>query len=114
MVQILDAPVAQMVEQLPNLVQFFDTLMPEPEQDIEVPKILPFDVPMRAALRVTQLGGTAGGSADDNILFLVAADCGAERRHSSSSSWRAKRWSSRFSLLNKSSTALHVFSGTNF
>ena len=39
MVQILDAPVAQMVEQLPNLTQFFDTLRPDPEQVIEVPKI---------------------------------------------------------------------------
>ena len=43
-------------------------------------------------------GGTAGGSADDRILLLIAADLGAARRHSSSSwSWRAKRWSSRFS-----------------
>ena len=30
-------------------------LSPDPEQVIEVPKILPFDVPKRAALRVTQL-----------------------------------------------------------
>ena len=29
-------------------------------------------------------GGTAGGSAADRILFLVTADCGAPRRHSSS------------------------------
>ena len=43
-------------------------------------------------------GRTVGGSADDHILFFpIAADCGTERRHSSSWSWRAKRWSSRFS-----------------
>ena len=48
-VPALDVPVPQMV------VQFFRVLSPDPEQVIEVPKILPFDVPMRAALRVTQL-----------------------------------------------------------
>ena len=55
MVQILDAPVAQMVEQLPNLVQFFDILRPDPEPVIEVPKILPYDVPLRRLCRDTQL-----------------------------------------------------------
>ena len=54
-VQILDAPVAQMVEQLPNLSQFFDTLMPDPEQVVEVPKILLDDFPTRTAVRGTQL-----------------------------------------------------------
>ena len=43
MVQILEAPVPQMVEQLPD------------EQVIEVPKILPEDVPMRASVRDSQL-----------------------------------------------------------
>ena len=55
MVQILDIPVPQMVEQLPNLVQFFDTLMLDLVRVIEVPKILPHDVPTRAAVRDTQL-----------------------------------------------------------
>ena len=55
MVQILDAPVAQMVEQVPNLTQFFDTLRPDPGQVIEVPKILLVDVPMRTPVRDTQL-----------------------------------------------------------
>ena len=55
MVPILDAPVAQMVEQLPNLTQFFDILRPDPEQVIEVPKILPHDVPSRRLSRDTQL-----------------------------------------------------------
>ena len=55
MVQILDAPVTQMVEQLPDILRFFDTFMTDPEQVIEVPKILPDDVPMRISLRDTQL-----------------------------------------------------------
>ena len=55
MVQILDAPVAQMVEQLPNLVQFFAALSPVPEQVIAVPKILPHEVPPRRLCRDTQL-----------------------------------------------------------
>ena len=46
MVQILGVPVPQMVE---------DTLMPVPEQVIEVPKIFPDDVPVRTAVRVEQL-----------------------------------------------------------
>ena len=43
-------------EQLPDILSFFDALMPDPEQVIEVPKILPDDVPVRAAVRDTQLG----------------------------------------------------------
>ena len=43
-----------------------------PEQVVEVPKILPEDAPMRTVVRAA--GGTAGGSADDIIHFLVAAD----------------------------------------
>ena len=56
MVQILDAPVPQMGEQLPDILHFFSTFTPDPEQVIEVPKILLDDVPMRAAVRDTQLG----------------------------------------------------------
>ena len=55
MVQILDAPVPQMVEQLPDIKHLFDTLTPDPEQVIEVPKILPDDVPIRTAVCDTQL-----------------------------------------------------------
>ena len=51
----LDVPVPQMVDQLPDIEQFFRALSPDPEQVIEVPKILPFDVTMRAAVRVPQL-----------------------------------------------------------
>ena len=55
MVQILDAPVPQLVEQLPNLVEFFAALSPVPEQVVAVPKILPHDVPPRRWCRDTQL-----------------------------------------------------------
>ena len=47
-VQILDIPVPQMVEQLPDVLRFFDTLLLVPEQVIEVPKILLDDVPLCA------------------------------------------------------------------
>ena len=53
-VQILDAPVPQMVEQLQDILRFFDTLLPVPEQAVEVPKIFLDDVPMRAVLRDPQ------------------------------------------------------------
>ena len=55
LVQILDAPAPQTVEQLPDVLRFFDTLMPDPEQVIEVPKILPEDISVRAVLRDSQL-----------------------------------------------------------
>ena len=55
MVQILDTPVPQMVEQLPDVMRFFDTLLPVPEQAIEVPKIVLDDVPVRISVRDTQL-----------------------------------------------------------
>ena len=55
MVQILDAPVPQTVEQLVDVLRFFNLLCPVSEQVIEVPKILPEDVPMRRFCRDTQL-----------------------------------------------------------
>ena len=46
----------QTVEQLPNVVQFFATQLPVvAEPVIEVPKILPHDVPPRRLCRDTQL-----------------------------------------------------------
>ena len=54
-VQNFDVPVPQMVEQLPNIVQFFAALSLVPEQVIDVPKILPHDVPMRRSCREPQL-----------------------------------------------------------
>ena len=70
MVQILDFPVPQMVEQLVDVFRFFDTLCPVPEQVFEVPK---FVCPPRAARTsplCTAAGGTAGGSADARFLFF--------------------------------------------
>ena len=56
LVQALGAPVLQMVEQLPNVVQFFATqLSVVAETVIEVPKILLHDVPPRRSCRDTQL-----------------------------------------------------------
>ena len=54
-VQNIGVPVPQMVEQLPETVQFFASLSPVPEQVIEVPKSLPHDVPMRRFCREPQL-----------------------------------------------------------
>ena len=51
----LDDPAPQMVDQLADIMRFFDTLMSVPKQVNDVPKILPDDVPMRTALRDTQL-----------------------------------------------------------
>ena len=68
----LDVPVPQMVDQLPDTEQFFRVLSPDPEQVIEVPKILPFDVPMRAAVRVPQ-------PAEQLVEVPTIADCGADR-----------------------------------
>ena len=55
LVPLLDDPVPQMVEQLPDVLRFFDLLLPVPEQVIEVPKILLGDVPVRSVLRDPQL-----------------------------------------------------------
>ena len=54
-VQNFDVPVPQMVEQLPNIVQFFAALSPLPEQVVEVPKILLHDGPTRRFCRDPQL-----------------------------------------------------------
>ena len=55
LVPLLDDPVPQTVEQLQDVLQFFDRLSAVPEPVIEVPKIYTEDVPMRAVLRATQL-----------------------------------------------------------
>ena len=54
-VQILDVPVPQKGKELADIMRFFDTLTPDPEQVLEVPKILPDDVLARTAVRDTQL-----------------------------------------------------------
>ena len=52
---LLDDPVPQTVEQLQDVLKFFDALIPDPDQVIEVPKTITEDVPVRAVLRATQL-----------------------------------------------------------
>ena len=85
LVQALDVPVLQMVEQLPDVHHFFAACLPVvAEQVIDVPKIILENIPTRHAT-----GGTAGGSADDRTLLFLAADYGAARRHSSSWWWWA-------------------------
>ena len=55
LVQTLDACVPPTVEQLQDVLQFFDRLSTVPEPVIEVPKIITEDVPMRAVRRAPQL-----------------------------------------------------------
>ena len=43
------------VEQLPDILRFFRAFSPDPEQVIEVPKILPEDVSLRTVVRDTHL-----------------------------------------------------------
>ena len=51
----LDDPAPQMVEQLPDILHFLRALSPDPERAVEVPKILPVDVPLRTSVREPQL-----------------------------------------------------------
>ena len=56
LVQALDAPVLQMVEQLPDVHHFFATCLPVvAEQVIDVPKIILENIPSRRMCRDTQL-----------------------------------------------------------
>ena len=56
LVQALDAPVLQMVEQLPDVHHFFATCLPlVAEQVIDVPKIILENIPSRRLCRDTQL-----------------------------------------------------------
>ena len=64
MVQFLDAPVPQMGDQLPDILHFFSTFMPDPEQVIGVPKILRGRPHANFGSR-SAAGGTVGGSADE-------------------------------------------------
>ena len=65
LVPLLDDPVPQTVEQLQDVLQFFDRLSTVPEPVIEVPKIFTEDVPYARGLAYYAAGRTAGGSADD-------------------------------------------------
>ena len=55
LVPLLDDPVLQTVEQLQDVLQFFDRLTTVAEPVIEVPKILPLDVLLQRLCRDTQL-----------------------------------------------------------
>ena len=104
LVQPLDAPVLQMVEQLPDVFQFFATCLPVvADQVIDVPKISVEDIPARTSGSRAAAGGTVGGSAD-HPLPPQATDFCADRRQSSSAwSWAS---SSRFSPKTESDSAL--------
>ena len=114
MVQILDAPVAQMVEQLPNLVQFFDILKPDPELVHRSAEDLASRCSSATFLSRHAAGGTAGGSADDSLL-PHAADSQADRRQSSSAWWSwSFRASSRFSPRTEFNCDFFFVFGTHF
>ena len=51
----LDAPVPPMVEQLVDVLQFVDALVPVAEQVIEVPKIILENIPSRRSVREPRL-----------------------------------------------------------
>ena len=51
----LDTPVPLVVEQLVDVLQFFDALLHVAEQVIDVPKIILEDIPSRTSLRDSQL-----------------------------------------------------------
>ena len=83
LVLLLDDPVPQTVEQLQDVLQFFDRLSTLPEHVLEVPKILPEDVPMRAVLRATQL---AEQLVEVPTIISIPTDCRCCRRFWSTSS----------------------------
>ena len=97
-VQSLDVPVPQMVENLPNIVQFFAAQLPVvAEPVIEVPKILPHDVPLRRLCRDTQLAEQlVEVPTIVSYLILHCSGLWSKTSTSSSWSWRANRWSSGF------------------
>ena len=91
-VQILDAPVPQMTDQLPNIVQFFATHLPVvAEPVIDVPKILPHDVPTRRLCRDTQLAEQLVKVPTIVSYSLLQRTMEQGRRHSSSWWWWASR-----------------------
>ena len=91
MVQILDVPVPQSGEQVVEVLQKIDAPL-LPEQAINVPRshrtwlCFAWGTVLSAAD-----GGTVDGSAHDRVLFFSSgADCRADRRQSSSRSWRGR------------------------
>ena len=83
--QNLDVPLLHMVEQLPDVLQFFATCLPVvAEQGYRRAQDL-------TGQDSAALGGLSASAADGGPAGGSAHDCGAERRHSSSWWWRANR-----------------------
>ena len=107
MVQILDAPVPQMVDYVAEALRLLDR--PMAEQVIEVPTDLLLSVSIAFSCSCAAVSGTVGGSADrsDSHPHRLA-DRGTDRRHSSSSwSW------SRFSPRTEFNSDVFFFFGTH-
>ena len=92
LVQALDAPVLQTMEQLPNVATQLSVVCPSRLSKCRRSCLTMFLRDVRVATRQLVEVPTPV-----SYTSFVAADCGAARRHSSSCWWRAKRWSSRFS-----------------
>ena len=107
---VLDVPVPLMEAQL-----LVDAFAPHdihvPEQVVEVPKVFIDELSVRTPVREPQLAEQLVEAPIDHLLFLVAADCGAERGHSSSV-W----WCARFSGFSPRTefNIVASFSGTHF
>ena len=78
LVPLLDDPVPQMVELLPDVMRFFDLLLPVPEQVVEVPKDRVSTPRCSHSPPCAADGGTAV-EVPTPVSFLVAAPYGAER-----------------------------------
>ena len=74
LVQILDAPVPQVADNVMDVSRSLDSSIAE--QFIEVPTISCSSCPSRSPMLVPQSSGTVGGSADCVVCcFAPAADC---------------------------------------
>ena len=115
LVQALDAPVLQMVEQLPDVHHFFATcLLVVAEQVIEVPKILLENIPLRRLCRDTQLAeqlvevptilshSLLQRNMEDNVDIPVPGGGGRRRRER-----RTRLWPKHERRLGQGSTASH-------
>ena len=67
----LDGPVPLMVEQLVDVLQLFDALIPVAEQCYQRAQDLHRAHPAANLGSRAAAGGTAGGSTDDRVIFLV-------------------------------------------
>ena len=115
LVQALDAPVLQMVEQLPDVHHFFATCLPVvAEQVIDVPKIILENIPSRRLCRDTQLAeqlvevptivsySSLLRNMDHNVDIPVLGGGGRRRRKR-----RTRLWPKLERRLGQGSTASH-------